>query len=474
MDESQGMREAAAGKAMAGRTAAGEATASEAAAGAAAREVVRIERMSYGSAAVGRLASGKTVFVEGAAPQETVEVQVTEEKPSFARARMTRVLEPAQTREPRPACARGCGGCPWAHLAYAAQLEAKRACVVDALVRTAHMDAARAEELVGECAPSKRQWGYRNKLEFACGTDAAGRLTLGLFREGTHDLVSVDACPLAVRFIERAPKALRGALRYLQGSQDLGIFRVGVRASLRTKSTEIALWTPPSAFPRAAVAKTLKDAVKATSVVRVLAEPGCARKVKKVEVLDGRGLWEESVCDARFLTSAPSFFQVNTAQAEKLVKLVMEGLEVSPGMYVADLYAGGGTFSIPLAQAGADVVAVEVAGSSVRDLRRNADANKAFVEAVCGDTARELPELGELDALVVDPPRAGLARGVVDSIAAAGPARVAYVSCDPQTWARDVALFEQRGYRLVRATPVDLFPQTYHVETASILAREDC
>ncbi len=433
-----------------------------------------VERMSYGPDAVGRLADGKAVFVPGAAPGDVVEAALVEERPSFARARLVRVAEPGPARAAEvPACAASgaCGGCPWAPLAYDAQLAAKRANVVSALTRNARLDAARAEDLVAACVPSKRQWGYRNKVELAATADAAGRLALGFYREGTHDVDVVDACPAAARVIEKAPKALRGALRYLSGSQDLGIYRVGVRGSLRTKDVEVALWTPPGPFPRAAVAKTLGSAIRATSVVRVLAEPGRARKVKKVETLSGRGCWGEELAGARFLTSAPSFFQVNTAQAERLVALVLEGLEVAEGDFVADLYAGGGTFSVPLALAGADVVAVESAGSSVRDLRRNAQMAGVEIEVIGGDAARELPELGELDALVVDPPRAGLAKGVVGDIAAARPRRVAYVSCDPQTWARDVALFEQSGYRLARATPVDLFPQTYHVEVASIFER---
>lgn len=125
-----------------------------------------------------------------------------------------------------------------------------------------------------------------------------------------------------------------------------------------------------------------------------MADEGAARKVKKVEALFGKGCWEEQLGDFRFLVSAPSFFQVNTAQAERLVQLVLEGLEVEPGTYVADLYAGGGTFSIPLAAAGADVVAVEAAGSSVRDLRRNAQRADVEVEVVGGDTARELRSWG--------------------------------------------------------------------------------
>ena len=139
-------------------------------------------------------------------------------------------------------------------------------------------------------------------------------------------------------------------------------------------------------------------------------------------------------------------------------------------MYVADLYAGGGTFSIPLALAGADVVAVEAAGSSVRDLRYNADANGVDIDVVGGDAARELAGLGELDALVVDPPRAGLAAEVPGLIAEAAPAHIAYVSCNPITWARDIQKLEALGYRLTKAIPVDMFPQTYHVETVSLLS----
>lgn len=444
-------------------------------------EIITIDRMGYGAQAVGRLDNGKTVFVEGGAPGDVAAVEIVEDKPTFARARIAR-LEEASPLRAKPRCEAGatCGGCPWQHLAYDAQLDAKRANVVATLERTAKLDHERAEELVRACLPSKRQWGYRNKLELGAAFDEHGTFQLGFHREGTHDIASPGICPLAHDAIAKAPKALRGALKFAQGSADLGIFRVGVRHSLRTGDLEVALWTNPGSFPRGHIAKTVKSAVKASSIVRVMADPGKARKIKGVETLDGKGCWEEQLGSARYLASAPSFFQVNTAQAEKLVACVIEGLggrmaedgpEGLDDLLIADLYAGGGTFSVPLAQAGAEVLAVEAAGSSVRDLRRNADLNRVDVEVIGGDAARELPELGDLDALVVDPPRAGLADGVVESIAAAEPTRVAYVSCDPATWARDVARFEACGYRLESVQPVDLFPQTYHVEVVSIFAR---
>lgn len=435
-------------------------------------QTVRIDALTYGEAGIGRLEDGKAVFVPNTASGDTVRIEVTEDKKTFAHARLLDVVEASPDRVV-PACpyAGVCGGCQWMHVSYEAQLRAKRENVVSALSHIARYDRAAAEALVGECVPSKKQLGYRNKLELGAERDAQGRFTLGFRSESSHEFVSPDACLLAHKAIQKAPKALRGALRFLEGNKDLGIYRVGVRHSARTGNLEVALWTPPSAFPRAQVANTLSSAIKATGIVRVMADPGKARKVKGVEVLAGHGKWRERLGDNEFSVSAPSFFQVNTEQAENMIACVIDGLQLDEDSVVADLYAGAGTFSLALAEHADVVFAVESAASSVRDLRRNADTNGAWIEVVGGDAAHELPELGELDALVVDPPRAGLADGVPELIAAAGPERVAYVSCNPSTWARDVERLGAAGYELVKATPLDLFPQTYHSELVSIFAR---
>lgn len=434
-------------------------------------EEITIERLTYGDAGIGHLSSGKAVFVMGACPGDKILAEIEADKGNFCEARLVEVLEASPDRV-REACpyASVCGGCGWQHVAYERQLSAKRDNVVSQLTRVGGFDAERAEALVEACVPSKRTMGYRNKLEFSCANVPGKGFQLGFNRKGSNDIVTPDACPLAHKGIEKAPKALRGALRYLQGGEDLGIFRVGVRHSLRTHATEIALWTQPGAFPRAAVAKTLSTALKATSVVRVMtADTGHARKLKGVEALSGRGHWSETVCDETFKVSAPSFFQVNTAQAEKLVSLALEGLDIDETSVVADLYCGVGTFTLPLARTCDWVYGVESYGSSVRDLRRaSEEAGLDNIEVIGGDAARELPELGELDALVVDPPRAGLAAEIIGSIAAAAPKRVAYVSCNPSTWARDAKRLDETGFELIRATPVDLFPQTYHTEVVSI------
>ncbi len=431
-----------------------------------------ITGMAYGPNAVGRADDGKVVFVAGAAPGDVVDVKVTRETKGFREAVVEHIVEASPLRT-QPACPFSgvCGGCPWMHLSYEAQLEAKRANVVNQLSRIGGVSRERAEELVAPCVGSKRQLGYRNKLELAAGRDDRGLFMLGFHEQGGTLAAAPKTCLLGAKGIEKAPGALRGALSYLQGKDDLGIFRVGIRRSVRTRETEIALWTAPSGFPRKMAADTLASALKCTSIVRVMADPGKARKVKKVEVLYGRGNWGETLLENDYRVSAPSFFQVNTAQAEKMIELVIDGLEVGPDSVVADLYCGAGTFTLPLAQRADFVYAVESAASSVRDLRRNMEGIDGEIEVIGGDSARELPTLGDLDALVVDPPRAGLGKGVPESIAASGAKRVAYVSCDPATWARDIARFAQVGYELVRATPVDLFPQTFHIETVSILRR---
>jgi 23S rRNA (uracil1939-C5)-methyltransferase len=371
-------------------------------------------------------------------------------------------------------------------VSYEGQLQAKRENVVEQLVRIGKKERSVAQSLVGNTVASKHTFNYRNKIElhasFTGGKNtqknhasgekqAANQFKLGFHQPGSNHVVETKTCPIAAKALEKAPGALRGALRYAQGNQDLGIFRVGIRHSATTKATEVALWTKPGAFPRARVASIVQDCLKTTSVVRVLADPGKARKIKGVEVLSGKGYWEEKLLGLTYKVSAPSFFQVNTPQAETMIKLVLEGLAVNGNSICADLYCGAGTFTLPLAQHAEEVFAVESAASSVRDLRRNLELNNSYAEVIGGDSARELPLLGELDGLVVDPPRVGLAPSVAHDIAQAGPLRFAYVSCNPSTWARDVCNIEAEGYRLISATPVDLFPQTYHVETVSIFEK---
>ncbi|MBM6774066.1 23S rRNA (uracil(1939)-C(5))-methyltransferase RlmD [Olsenella profusa] len=429
--------------------------------------------MSYGPDAVAHDAEGKAIFVSGAVAGDTVRVRVDREEDRWAHATTLEVLSGSDARV-TPACpyASVCGGCPWAALSYEAQTQAKRAGVVDALARVGRMGTERAEALVAPLVSPSEPWGYRNKVELAVSHEG-GRVSLGMHGRGEKDVVKVTSCALLDRRHAKAVKAVSGALGYLAGSHHLDLERVGIRVSQRTREVEVALWDRPGGFPRAQAAKVLADALSPTSVVRVMQKgPAKARKIAGVECLSGAGSWGEQVGDERMRVSAPSFFQVNTRGAEKLVDLVLEALRPAADEEAMDLYCGAGTFTLPLARRAGFVSAVESYGPAVRDLRRNIDsAGLDNVDPIGGDAGREFPDV-DADVIVVDPPRAGLAADVVSRLSEQPARAIAYVSCDPATLARDLARFAEAGtFAPARVTPVDLFPQTFHVETVTLLER---
>ena len=425
-----------------------------------------IESLAYGGDSIAHLEDGRTAFVRGGCPGDLVSAEIVEERDRFVRAEVLEIITPSADRVTPPCPYFGaCGGCTWQHIAYPAQLAAKRRAVVDALTRIGKI--ADADTLVADTVASPLEYGYRNKIELVADT-SSGRLRIGFHRAGSDEIISVDECLLLPPKLRKAPKALGGALRYIVGEQDLGIMRVALRAATNARDVEIALWGTPGPFPRKVVATTLGTALKSTSLVRVL-NKGTAkeRKIAGVEVLAGKGFWRERLLGVTFAISAPSFFQVNTKAAEKMLELVLAGLHPDGMDRVLDLYAGAGTFTLPLAALAGETVAVESASSAVRDLRRNLESEDLWAEVIGGDATRELPELGHFDLAVVDPPRAGLQPEAVTALAGTMARRIAYVSCDPATLARDAEALVANGYRLVSATPVDLFPQTYHVETVA-------
>ena len=429
-----------------------------------------IESLAYGGDAIAHLEDGRTAFVRGAVPGDTVEAEVTEDHGRFVRARTVSVVESSADRvEPRCPYFGVCGGCSWQHVAYPAQLAAKRRMVVDALTRIGHV--AGADDLVAPTVPSPAQYGYRNKVEFVVDV-STGRPRIGFHRAGSEEFVPVEECLLLPEKYRRSPKALGGALRYIAGEQDLGLTRVGLRVGVNTRDAEVALWGAPGPFPRRPVATTLGQALRTTSLVRVLVKgPAKERKIAGVEVLSGKGAWRERLLGTTMTVSAPSFFQINTRAAESLVSLALESLGADGSDRVLDLFAGAGTFTLPLAEKAGEVVAVESASSAVRDLRRNLEDEGLWADVIGGDAGRELPAIGRVDLALVDPPRAGLQPEAVGALAQTRARRIAYVSCDPATLARDAAGLAERGYALTRATPVDLFPQTFHVETLALFER---
>ncbi len=426
---------------------------------------VRIESLAHGGDAVARDVTGRVLFIRGGCPGDLVSVRVRKDRGSHALADVAEVLEPSPARvhPPCPHFSR-CGGCQWQHVAYDVQLDAKRRTVMDAMERIGGVDPS----VVRDAIRSPAAYAYRNKLDLTVA-EVSGGPAVG-FAGVEGGFVPVDRCLLVHDRAQKAPRALAGALRYLSRGGPLGVERVTLRVAQATPDLEVGLWTRPSAFPRKAAAKVLSDAVGATGVTRVLFKgPLAARDVSKVEILSGRGYWSERLAGARLAVSSPSFFQVNTAAAEELVRMVCEAVSEADPVSVTDLFSGVGTFSVPLAARGLDVTAVESSGQALADLRRNADSAGVSVDVAGGDAGRWVREAPGAEVVVVDPPRAGLGEKLSGELAAVASRRIVYVSCDPATLARDVSALVRSGWRLVHATPVDLFPQTYHVETVAVL-----
>lgn len=425
-----------------------------------------LDGLAHGGSAVGRAEDGRVVFVKAGCPGDVVDVAVTTDHGRYLEAEITSIVSPSPERRTPPCPYFGrCGGCQWQHISYSAQAEAKRTQVTDSLTRIGRIEGVEVGPTVIGASP----YGYRNRLELRVSSRPDAPALIGMTAAGSDEIVPIDACLLLPERARKTPRAISGALRYLSGRATLDIDRVAIRVAARTKDLEVDLWGPPGAFPRHAVAKTLADAVRPTCVTRVLVKGDARERADlKVEVLSGSGAWHERLGRFEYRVSAPSFFQVNTALAETLVSVVLERLSADGTDRVLDLYAGAGTFTLPLAEVAGEVVAIEGAGSAVRDLRANVEAAGAWVDVMPGDAARALADAGTFDLAVIDPPRSGMTEQILAALVATGARRICYVSCDSATLARDAKALVAAGYRLTSATPVDLFPQTWHVETVAV------
>lgn len=428
---------------------------------------VTIASLAHGGSGVGRLPDGRAVFVPTTCPGDTALVEVVESHDRWTKGRVVEILAPSPHRVEPPCPYFGaCGGCQWQHVAYETQTEAKRTNLIEALRRIGHLDAPEVSATVA----SPERYGYRNKIELSVRQGPTGPV-VGFARHESEELVPVDACLLLPAAHSHLPRSLSGAIRFLASRGATGITRVAVRVS-STGQVAVDLWTAPGPFPRAAAARVITDATGAENVCRVVARGAHERRdVTQVEVLAGRGAWTETLNGDRFLVSPPSFFQVNTGAAVRLRDVAIQAMSADGTMRVADLYAGVGTFTLPLARAAGAVVAVESSRYALEDLRRNLRSAHLAADVMPGDAAHVLETIGHLDAVLVDPPRSGLSPRAMEGLAMSGAARIVYVSCDPATLARDAARLVATGYAARRFVPVDLFPQSHHLETVALLER---
>lgn len=444
------------------------------------RYTIDIVGMGHSGEGVGRY-QDFTVFVPHALPGERVTATVTLVKASYAKARLDAVLAPSADRIP-PRCPvyERCGGCQLQHLAYPAQLAAKRQTVVDAVSRIGKLEGVVVRPTLGADEP----WRYRNKMQFPVGL-AGGRLAVGCFAQGSHDIIDIDDCLIqqaANNEVARAVRAIvadlglepydertgRGLIRHVLGR--VGTASGEVMVVLVTASPELPQQT--------AIVDRLRAALPGlVSIVHnVNSERTNVILGRRTATIWGRDTIRDRLGEFVFEISALSFFQVNSAQAAVLYDQAVEYAGLAGSETVIDAYCGTGTIALFLARRAAKVYGVEVVAPAIADAIRNAAANGVVnAEFLVGDAVEALPALYRQGvrphAIVVDPPRAGCDPAVLDTFARMKPGRIVYVSCNPASLARDLAVLAARGYVTREIQPVDMFPHTYHIESVVLLQR---
>ncbi len=462
---------------------------------------LRVDRLAFGGRGVARV-DGYTVFVEGGIPGQRVQAMVVKRKKAYAEARLVEVLEPSPHQvEPRCEHFGVCGGCALQHLDYAIQLEAKREQVADCLSRLGNLPGVPVEPAVG----SPDLYGYRNKMEFSFSPTrwlearemAAGspgdRFGLGLHVRRRFDrVVNVARCRIMPEWASEVLRRVREATRasglppYTTRTHE-GFWRfLVVREGANTGERMVHLIThrtPPGSEEERAVDRTaaaLDDsALGVTSLLHGVTErKASVAFCDEVRVLRGNPVIHESLLGLTFEIGPNTFFQTNTRAAEGLFDRVLDRGAFTGDETVWDLYCGVGALSLPLARRAARVVGMELVEDSVTAARRNARLNGVEnVEFLAGDIRTLLadPALAHAlppDAVVLDPPRDGLHADVTAALIALAPPRIVYVSCNPATLARDLALFTAAGYAAPSVLPVDMFPHTAHVECVAVLHRD--
>jgi 23S rRNA (uracil1939-C5)-methyltransferase len=478
--------------------------------------VLRVDSLAFGGEGVARLDSpgGYVVFVAGAIPGDRVRALVHKRKRSYAHARTLEVLEPSPERL-APTAAHP--GVPWQVIPYERQLEIKRDQVEEALTRIGHLDGYELEPIVPALAP----WRYRNKLEYSFGGGGGsssssssgagedpvhpGELVCGFHGSaGANSVEHIDDCLLAS---ERGNLARELALRWCRAqglsAWDRGWGRGGrshardertapapdgrarlrnlvVREGRRTGRLQVRIVTTEGELDAGGMAAALSEGLGESlsgvlwTRTRSLAETTAGGET---ELVWGEAELPERLGELQLLISAEAFFQTNTEMAELLYGVVGEYAALEGWERVYDLYSGIGTIALTLAPRSGELWGIELVEQAVADAiagaRRNEVTNAHFF---AGDTRLALPELvaraGRPDVVVVDPPRAGLSKKVVHRIVEASPKRIVYVSCNPTTLAPNAAELVAAGWALRKVRPVDMFPQTHHIECVALLERE--
>ncbi len=425
-----------------------------------------IEKLVYGGDGLARLPAdeqgrGKAAFLPFVLPGEEVDAELTAHKPGFARAQASKILQPSPQRiEPVCPYFQKCGGCQYQHGGYEHQLEIKAAILKENLRRIAKLELE--TELIGHPSPP---WNYRNRTRFKIATDPV--FALGYYKFNSHELLPIEKCPISSPLINQAVGALwqegKGQ-RIAPEVEEIELFANHDDSQLLI---EVYCSVGLSNAAGQKMAEDVHRALPAAVGVAVFKQTSPSTEPKPIAVSGITEIQYRTESSA-YRVSAGAFFQVNRYLIGELITIVTAG---ATGQTALDLYAGVGLFAVPLARSFSQVVPVESSQTSQSDLAYNSPANVRSLRATVEQYLKNTPAKLSPDLVVLDPPRGGLGESVVRGLAGLRAPRITYVSCDPATLARDLSGLRKAGYRVEQAHLVDLFPQTYHLESVLVLAR---
>lgn len=432
--------------------------------------VVYIDRLAFGGNGVGRI-EGKVCFVPFSCPHDEVAVAIIAEKKSFSLAEIAEIITPSPFRV-TPACPIYgiCGGCNWQHIAYSTQLEQKRAIVADALRKGAQV----APEVVEDVVPAPDPYGYRSRMQFKVAA-RPGSVKIGFYRAESHQVVDMgEGCLVALPVINRVAQLFR---KLLGECPDVALLRqISINAGHGEVVVTLHLDGVGSAKLRHYFLQHSAQLGECTGLFVASGKPATTHEIWGSGQISYQ--MERSGDGEPYSLHYPpdGFAQVNQVQNRAMLAVVRRLAAVNSTVSVLDLYCGNGNLSLPLAEDVAEVIGVEANAESIRAAQLNASTHSignAFYQ--CADVAKAVRDFIRkskvFDVIIIDPPRSGAAEAA--QIAQLKPQRIIYVSCDPSTLARDCASLKNVGYEVICTVPIDMFPQTHHIETVSLLQKRE-
>ncbi|MEM1252214.1 MAG: 23S rRNA (uracil(1939)-C(5))-methyltransferase RlmD [Cyanobacteria bacterium P01_H01_bin.21] len=438
-----------------------------------------IDELSNSGDGVGRW-HNRVVFVANTVPGDRLQVRLTRVKPTYGYGKQLHVITPSEHRI-RPACivSDKCGGCQWQTVDYRRQLVAKEQQVKAALERIGGFETVPMQPILAASQPLE----YRNKVTYPLARGTGGTVKAGYYRQGTHQIVNLNQCPIQHEALNpllvdaKAVIKSRGWSLYNEKKHQGRLRHLGLRVGRNTGQTLLTLVTTGYLPEVKEQAEQWLESHPSLVGVCLNINPGQTNKIFGDETLclAGRSHLEEVFLGLRLRIQPTTFFQVNTAQAEALIRIVLDQLNLQGNETVIDAYCGIGTLSLPMAQQAARCIGIESQAESVAQAKQNAALNGLQnTDFLVGTVETLLPDVNvqqsnPVDIVVLDPPRKGCDRTVLDTLTEVKPKRIVYMSCNPATLARDLKILCSSGYALTMVQPADFFPQTAHVECVAFL-----